>query len=306
MWLVVIHLCMSLNPASWDLYRSFLAILRDGSLSRAARSLGLTQPTLGRHVLELERALGMSLFTRSPAGLAPTEAALDLRPYAEALEASAHALLRAASSARDEVRGVVRVTASEIVGIEVLPPILAALRAAHPALAVELVVSNRNEDLLRRDSDIAVRMVPPTQGALLARRIGAIELGLHAHPSYLARAGKPRSIADLERHTLIGFDQPSLFARGVSFGNQAVTREMFALRTDNDLAQLAAIRAGYGIGVCQAPLARRPPELVRLLPSAFSLPLECWVVVHEDQRAVPRCRVTFDALVEGLGAYLKT
>jgi DNA-binding transcriptional LysR family regulator len=294
------------DAPSWDLYRSFLAILRDGSLSGAARSLGLTQPTLGRHVLELEHRLGMSLFTRSPAGLTPTSAALELRPYAEALEASAHALLRAASGSQDEVRGAVRVTASEIISIEVLPPILAELRHTHPNLVIELVVSNRNEDLLRRESDIAVRMVQPTQTALLAQRIGAIELGLHAHPAYLARAGKPRSAAELERHTLIGFDQPSLFARGLSIGNQAVTREMFALRADNDLAQLAAIRAGYGIGVCQVPLARRAPVLTRILPSLFSVPLECWVAMHEDQRATPRCRVTFDALVEGLRAYLKT
>ncbi|GIL41010.1 LysR family transcriptional regulator [Roseiterribacter gracilis] len=293
-------------PPSWDLYRSFLAILRDGSLSGAARSLGLAQPTLGRHVLELEHRLKISLFTRSQAGLTPTAAALELRPYAEALEASAHALLRVASGSQDEVRGTVRLTASEVISIEVLPPILAELRHAHPGLVIELVVSNRNEDLLRRDADIAVRMVQPTQRALVAKRIGAIELGLHAHPAYLARAGKPRTAADLAQHAVVGFDQPSLFARGLTIGNHAVTREMFSLRADNDLAQLAAIRAGYGIGVCQVPLGRRAPGLVRILPSVFSVPLECWVAMHEDQRATLRCRVVFDALVEGLSAYLKT
>jgi DNA-binding transcriptional LysR family regulator len=295
---------MADQPPSWDLYRSFLAILRHGSLSGAARSLGLTQPTLGRHVIELEQRLGLALFTRSPAGLTPTASSLELRPYAEALEASAQALLRAASGSQHEVRGAVRITASEVISVEVLPPILAQLRAAHPALVIELVVSNRNEDLLRRDADIAVRMVRPTQSALLARRIGAIELGLHAHPAYLARAGTPRTAADLERHTMIGFDQPSHFARGLRIGNRAVTREIFSLRADNDLAQLAAIRAGYGIGICQAPLAHRAPSLVRLLPSVFSAPLECWVAMHEDQRATLRCRVTFDALADGLAAYL--
>jgi DNA-binding transcriptional LysR family regulator len=289
---------------SWDLYRSFLAILRHGSLSGAARSLGLTQPTLGRHVLELEQQLGAALFTRSPSGLAPTDMALDLRPHAEALEASALALLRAVTGARDEVRGAVRITASEVIGVEVLPPILAALRRDHPGLVLELVVSNRNEDLLRRESDVAVRMVRPVQSALLAKRVGTIELGLYAHPAYLDRTFRPRSVADLERHTLIGFDQPSPFLRGLSVGNRAVSREMFALRSDSDLAQLAAIRAAAGIGVCQVPLAQRAPALVRLLPSLFSVPMECWVAMHEDQRANLRCRVAFDALAAGLAAYV--
>jgi DNA-binding transcriptional LysR family regulator len=288
----------------WDLYRSFLAVLREGSLSGAARALGVAQPTVGRHVEALEQALGLPLFTRSVQGLAPTEAAEDLRPHAEALAAGAAALLRAASGARAGSRGTVRVTASEVVGAEVLPPVLAALREAHPALVVELVLTNRTEDLLRRDADIAVRMVRPVQEALVARRIGRITLGLHAHPRYLERCGRPDSLEALRDHALIGFDRESAFIRGLRAEGVPLHRRLFALRTDSDLAQLAAIRAGFGIGVCQVALARRAPVLERLLPEALAIGLDTWLAMHADLRGSRRCRIVFDALAAGLGAYI--
>jgi len=155
----------------WELYRTFLGVLREGSLSGAARALGITQPTAGRHVAALEDALGTVLFTRSQTGLLPTEVALALRTHAEAMESTAASLERAASSQGEGVRGVVRVSASEVVCAEVLPPIVARLRETHPALKVELVSTNRVQDLLRREADIAVRMVRPRQEQLVARRI---------------------------------------------------------------------------------------------------------------------------------------
>ena len=135
----------------WELYRSYLGVVQEGSLSGAARALGVTQPTVGRHIAALEQALGLVLFTRSQQGLLPTEAALALRPYAQAMGHTAAALVRAADSHGGGVRGTVRVTASEVIGVEVLPPILAQLQAEHPALTVELVLSNRVQDLLQHD-----------------------------------------------------------------------------------------------------------------------------------------------------------
>ena len=127
---------------------------------------------------------------------------------------------------------------------------------------MELALSNRTEDLLRRDADIAVRMVRPSQGAVVARRLGAIELGLHARRDYLERCGTPARVDDLRAHALIGFDRESAFIRRLRAQGVALHRGMFALRTDSDLAQLAAIRAGCGIGVCQVGLARRDPRQV--------------------------------------------
>ncbi len=181
-----------MKPAiEWTLYRSFLSVLREGSLSAAARSLGMAQPTLGRHIAALETALGLALFTRSQTGLQATEAALSLRAHAQAMESTAAAIERTASSYGDGVRGVVRVTASEVVGVEVLPPVVAQLARDFPELKVELLLSNNMQDLLQREADIAVRMARPTQEQLLAKKVGEIALGLHATASYLERCGTP-------------------------------------------------------------------------------------------------------------------
>ena len=285
----------------WELYRSFLGVLQEGSLSGAARALGVAQPTVGRHIAALEKALKLPLFTRSQAGLLPTEAALALRSDAEAMASTAAALQRTAASQGEGVRGTVRVTASEIIGVEVLPLILTRLRTQYPELKIELLLSNRVQDLLHREADIAVRMLRPQQELLVARRIGEVELGLHAHQSYLQQHGTPHTRADLAQHALIGFDTETPFIRSVGKSLQGVfTRDNFALRSDSDLAHWALIQAGAGIGICQVALARRRPELVRLLPEQVTLPLETWITMHENLRHSPRCRATFDALVEGL------
>ncbi|MFY9624437.1 MAG: LysR family transcriptional regulator [Rhodoplanes sp.] len=286
----------------WELYRSFLATLQAGSLSGAARTLKLTQPTIGRHIAALETALGAALFTRSQHGLQPTEAALELKPHAEAMAASAAALIRTASGASHEVRGTVRLSASEVISVEVLPPMLARLRARHPLLAVELVVSNQVRDLLRRDVDLAVRNVRPTQTALVARKVGEVTLGMHAHRRYLETHGTPRTLNDLRRHALIGYDQETPVVRSLLVKGMPAWRDLFALRTDSDLAHLAAIRAGYGIGVCQVPIGRRD-ELIRVVPKHFAFDLEVWLVMHGNLRTSMRMRAAFDHLGAELGAY---
>ena len=282
---------------SWDRYRTLLAVLAEGSLSGAARSLDLSQPTVGRHIEALEAELGAPLFTRSAGGLAPTEAALALRPHAESMAAAAEALVRTASGERDAVRGVVRLTASDVVGVEVLPPILTGFHEAHPEVAIELALSNRVEDLLRRDADIAVRMVRPTQGALLAKRVGAVRLGLFAHRRYLEAHGAPARLDD-PSVAPIGFDRDPDAVRALRDRQLNFQRESFALRTDNDLAQLAAIRAGFGVGGAQLPIARRDPDLVEVLEGQFRYEMEVWVAMHEDLKTSRRMRLMFDWLVE--------
>lgn len=295
---------MNGSNLSWDLLRSFLAVMREGSLSAAARALGMTQPSLGRHVRELEVSLGVPLFARGPQGLAPTDAARELLPHAESMAAAAASVLRAASGAKDELRGVVRITASEVMGAEVLPRILAAFRRTHPGIVIELSTTDRMENLLRRDADIAVRNTPPSQDALVARHACRISMGFFAHPDYLDLAGRPRRLEDLREHTLIGYDEERPHIRAMRPAGLPYAREDFSLRTDNDLAALAAMRAGYGIGICQAPLGRRY-GMERLFPRIVEIPLDAWVVTHEDLRASHRIRAVFDHLAESLAVYPK-
>ena len=296
---------MSPDPG-WDHFRTFLAVLEHGSLSRAAGALGLTQPTAGRHIAALEAALGTTLFVRSQHGLNPTPAAVELRPHAEAMQAAAAAFVRTASGEAAAPRGVVRVTASQTIGAEVLPPILAAFHAGHPGIAIELVLTNRTEDLTRRDADIAVRMVRPAQAALVARRIGRVSIGLFAHRDYLARRGMPRSVEELAGHSLIGFDRDDGGARSLGSGGLVFRREMFAFRSDSDAAQLAALRAGFGIGACQTGIARRDPALVPVLAGAVEFGLEMWLAMHEDLRTSRRVRLVYDHLAAGLSDYVAT
>jgi len=291
------------SEVGWELYRSFLSVLQEGSLSGAARALGITQPTVGRHISALEDSLSLALFTRSQTGLLPTEAAIALRPYAEEMRSTANALRRAADSQGEGVKGTVRVSASEVVGVEVLPPIVARLRQAHPQLRVELVMTNRVQDLLQREADIAVRMTQPRQELLIARRVGVVALGFFAHRSYLVRHGAPKTMSDLAQHALIGFDQETPFLRAARKALPGWNRESFSIRTDSDVGHVALVRAGCGVGVCQVALVKRSADLVRVVPK-FELKLETWVTMHEDLRNSPRCRLTFDALVKGLTAYV--
>jgi DNA-binding transcriptional LysR family regulator len=289
----------------WDELRTFLEVMRDGSLSGAGRRLGIAQPTVGRYIDALEAALGVPLFARSPRGLAPTQAAAILAPHVEAMAAASAALARAAAGEASVDQGVVRVTASEIVGCEVLPAIFATFHANNPGVAIELALTNRNEDLSRRDADIAVRMVRPTQTALVARRIGETHIGLFAHRGYLARFGTPISLDELGRHRLIGFDRDDRAFRSLGDLASSLPRESFGFRCDSDFAQLAALRAGVGIGGCQENIALRSPELTRVLPREIAFTLEIWLVMHEDIKATPRVRALFEHLAAGLTDFVK-
>jgi DNA-binding transcriptional LysR family regulator len=288
----------------WNLYRSFLAVVRARSLCQAARHLDLTQPTVGRHIETLEQTLGVALFTRSPSGLAPTSAALDLIQHAETIEAAAEALVRAASGERAEEHGTVRVTASEVIGAEALPSMLASFRQRWPRIDVELALSNRTHDLLRREADIAVRHIRPAQESLVSRRIGTIAIGLYAHRRYIQLHGFPKTLEEAFEHTLIGWDQDQHATR-LAASVPGLGRDRFALRSDSDLAQLAMVRAGLGIGACQVPIANRDPELTPVLADIIRFDLDVWLAMHQDLRASRRVRLLFDHLAATLSGWIK-
>lgn len=282
----------------WTLWRSFLGVAETGSLSAAARRLGLTQPTLGRHVEALEDALGVALFTRGPKGLALTPAGLAALPEARAMGLAARALLRAVAGAGGAT-GTLRLTAASVVATEVLPPVLVSFAAAHPGVALEISASDRPEDLLHREADLAIRMLRPRQMALVARKVASVGLGLYAHRRYLDRRGTPVTVEDLRTHAMIGPESAARLA-GVRLAGRLWAPGDFACRTDSDAAQLGLLRAGAGIGICQHGIAARE-GWVRVLPDE-ELTLEAWLAMHEDQRGNPTLRALWDHLAAELPA----
>lgn len=288
----------------WTLWRSFAAVAEHGSLSGAARALGLSQPTLGRHIEALEAALGAKLFERSLAGFKPTE--LGLRAYEPVRKAGA-ALAEAelyAAGTHAALEGSVRITASIVTSHYTLPPMLGALRGEFPAIDIELVPSDSPENLLMREADIAVRMFRPTQLDLITRKLGESAIIPCAHESYLARRGLPESIEALIDHDLIGFDRSDALiavARQLGF---PLKREDFAFRCDSQSAVWELIRAGVGIGFAQRPIIARTPGMVEIaLPLAIP-PLEVWLTSHRELHGARRIRVIYDRLGTMLSAWL--
>lgn len=289
----------------WTLLRSFLAVIRHGSLSGAARALKQTQPTIGRHIDELEAGLGVALFTRSQSGLHATRSAFALVPHAEAMETAFGALVRSAKTSgnHEQPQGIVRISANEPMGVFALPPALASIRHRFPDISIELALNSRLDDLLRRDADIAVRMARPKQKALVARKVGTITLGLYAHRRYIERFGLPRGLEDLKQFHLVGFDRDNHSARPLLQRDLPISREDFSLRVDSDVARIMAVRAGLGIGMIQRRIADKDPELVPVLPRAIAPALECWLAVHRNQKSTPAIRAVLDGLAEGLAGW---
>ncbi len=274
-------------------------VMRQGSLSSAARALNISQPTARRQIEALEEELGVPLFTRAPSGLLPTDYGTGLLAQAEAAEAAIGAFRRGASGAVDEERGTVRIACSEVYGVEIMPNLLSHLIRDYPQLETELVLSNRSEDLLRREADIAVRLTEPTQDALVARKVKPVGFGFYATREFLKTYPAPKTYGEfVERGRFISDDRRDFMRKGFQAAKLKLPKTI-VFRTDSDLAQLAAIRAGLGIGICQNRFAA-PSNLVRVLPEV-SVKLECWIVMHEDLRHMRRVKLVFDYLVKALG-----
>jgi DNA-binding transcriptional LysR family regulator len=284
----------------WSLVPSFLAALEHGSLMGAARALGASQPTLGRHIAALEAQLGTVLFERTGRGLQATAAARRLADAARTMQGGAEQLGRALAADDAEPRGTVRLSASQPVASYLLPPILAQMRLACPQVQVELVSSNAVSNLLRREADIALRMMQPDQASLVARRVGRVTLGAYAHRDYLARRGVPRQPADLLQHDLIGGDRDEQVLQGFRQRGFEVGKDAFVLRSDDLVVQWQALRAGLGVGFVSDYMAATDPQVTPLLPMLSIPPLPLWLVVHREIRSNRRIRTVFDFLAQAL------
>ena len=284
----------------WTLVQSFLAVLDAGSLSGAAKMLGAQQPTLSRQLASLEAQLGAPLFERTGRGVTPTTLALAIADDARAMQLGAEHLQQRLARQRMRTAGTVRITTSQVAASYLLPPVLAALQAAEPGIEVELVASNQLTNLLRREADIAVRMVRPAQASLVAKKLADIAITACAHESYVARAGVPMRPDELLRHRLVGYDRDDTLLRGFAAMGFPIGREHFALRTDDQLAYGRLVAAGAGIGFLAAYNMRWLPGVVPVLPMLKIPPLPCWLAVHREIRGNVLVRRAFDFLPEAI------
>jgi len=295
---------MGADKLDWTLLKSFVAVLDAGSLMGAARQLQARQPTLSRHIAELEAQLGTPLFERTGRGVVPTAAALAIADAARQMEAGAAQLGRALQQQRAATTGTVRLTTSQVAASYLLPPLLAELARQEPGIQIELLASNQISNLLRREADIAVRMVRPEQGSLVARKLGEVAIVAAAHESYLARHGAPRKPEDLLQHRLIGYDRDETIERGFANLGLQLPRQQFVLRTDDQLAYGRLLAAGGGIGFVARYNIAAWPGVLPLLPMLRIPALPCWLAVHREIRGNPLIRRVYDFLASELPAHL--
>ncbi len=286
----------------WNRARAFLATAEEGSLSAAARALGMAQPTLGRQVTALEEELGVALFERVGRGLTLTESGLGLLEHVRAMGEAADRVALAATGRSQSVEGLVTITASEVISAFLLPPILERLRERHPGLELRVVASIAVRDLRRREADIAVRSGNPGDPELVGKRLRDTPGRLYASPRYLAKLGNPKSAAELARADFIGFsDDGDRFLVGMQAMGFPIQKKNLRLHTSNHLVLWELVKQGLGIGVIIDEVGDAEPRVVRVLPDHPPIPVPMWVVAHREVRTSRRVRIVFDAIVEELG-----
>lgn len=285
----------------WNQARAFLVTAEEGSLSAAARALGLTQPTLSRQVASLEEALGVVLFERTSRALLLTQPGLELLAHFRMMGDAANSISLAATGQSEAVTGHVLISATNGMATFYLPPILQKLRKTAPDLQIEIIASNELSDLRRREADIAIRHSRPKDETLFAKRLRDTKAHLFASKEYLDEVGRPKSLADLEKLTFVGFDQPEqrlglMASRGVN-----LTTANFNFSTSSVTLTLELVRQGFGIGILPTDIGAGCPELENPSSEFEPINIETWLVAHRELKKNLRIRVVFDLLAEGLG-----
>jgi DNA-binding transcriptional LysR family regulator len=274
----------------WDDVRFFLAVARAGSLSGAARVLGVGHVTVGRRIALLEKRLGVTVLQRTPDGFDVTSAGEAILRRCIVMENAALDLERAAAGRDSLAVGSIRLTATEALAHRVIAPAIAELRKNHPDLRVDLAVGVRSLDIARREADLAVRVGRPSGSGLVCRKLGEVGYSLYASRCYLAKHGTPQRGEGLAGHDLITFTGAPA-ATSPFFMNESLDEARIALRCDNPLIQLQTAANGIGIAELACFLGDDCADLVRIWPGEPPALRSVWLVLHEDLRRSARIRV---------------
>jgi DNA-binding transcriptional LysR family regulator len=284
----------------WNRARAFLVTAEEGSLSAAARALGLSQPTLSRQVDALEREIGIALFERAGRGLVLTPGGLELLEHVRGMGEAASRVSLAASGQSQSIEGSICITASEVYSAFLLPPIITRLRAVHPGIEVEIVASNTPTDLRRREADIAVRNFSTTQPDLIVRKVKDDTAQMYAAESYLRAMGDPKSLEELARADFIGFANTDVLINGLSSLGLDLTRRNFPIVCDNHLVQWEFVKQGAGIGLITEAVGEAEPQVRRVLADFAPIVFPMWLVAHRELITSKRIRTVFDFLAAEL------
>lgn len=284
----------------WNQLRAVLATIEEGSLSAAARALGLAQPTVGRQVAALEEALNLALFERAGRELVPTPAGLAVAEHARAMRDAAARVALVAAGQAGEVAGTVSLSASDAIAAYVLPELLEGLRARAPEVHVRVVVTNAQSDLLRREAEIALRHVRPAEPELIARRVHTGAAYLYAAPAFLERHGRPGTLEDLRGLPFVGLTEPRRMAALLRGHGIAVRDADIPVHSESSVTGWELVRRGMGIGLMFERVARETPDVERIVPGFAGVPVEIWLTTHRDLHGSRRIRLVFDALADAL------
>lgn len=284
----------------WNQARAFLATVDEGTLSGAARALGLTQPTLSRQITALEKDLGVTLFERGRRNIELTQAGLELLDHVRAMGEAANRFSLAASGQAQSIEGRVVITATDTMSAFHLPAIVKKLRETAPNIEVEIIAANDVRDLARREADIAIRHARPEQSGLIAKLIRETTAHFYASRSYLDKIGRPKNGAELSKADFIGINRPEMIPVLNELG-LSLTKENFKINTSGGPALIELVRQGLGVSILTRDVEKLFPDLERILPELEPIPVPIWLVTHRELHTSRRIRLVFDLLAEELG-----
>ncbi len=284
----------------WNRAKAFLVTAEEGSLSAAARALGLTQPTLGRQVSALEEELGVVLFQRVGRGLTLTPSGLELLDHVRAMGDAASAVSLTSFGQSYSIEGTISIAASETYAAVLLPPIIAKLRKLEPRIDIEIVVSNAPSDLRRREADIAIRNFRPTEPDLVAKKIKDVPARLYAAPSYLEKIGNPALPVDLRHGDFISIGNTPMFLQHLNALGLNLSERNFPILTENYLVMWELVKHGVGIGILDGTIGDAEPLVQRVLPDLEPIMFPIWLVAHRELNSSRRIRIVFDLIAAEL------
>lgn len=296
------HFRMDWNSVvfDWNRARAFLVTAEEGSLSAAAKALGVAQPTLGRQVAALEEEMGVVLFERTRRGLRLTPSGLELVEHVRAMADAANRFSLAASGQSQTIEGPICITTTEAYAAYVLPPIVTKLRKIAPEITIEILASNAVTDLRRREADIAIRNGRPTDQDLIARKVKDDYALLYATRGYLRKIGNPQTLSAFSNAGFIGFHDNKPLLDGLNALGFSLTGHNFPIVTGSHLVHWELTKQGLGIGVMQMRVGDAEAKVTRVLPSMDPIAVPVWLVAHREVRTSRRVRLVFDFLFDEL------